>query len=243
MLIVNFHQPISINTLGGKECNIDTLHGMTCESILTIESFLSTGSYITFKGKLSTQQLGNYDSKDIVIKFYHSLSDNTNEFEIMKFVTEETSLQNIVPIPYVSVTNPMCKTYKISNLVINNVWKIIIYEYIPGIPVIHLIDTNVIMMANDIKLILDKLYSIGLVHADIHEENIIRTKNGKYRLIDFGQSFSTDNRFPPSKMMLKYNLISNKDQSINFFRDRDLDNLFKLITYLRYNNPLYASKL
>lgn len=240
MLTINLRNPIHIKDFRGKEGNIMTLNGTTIESILTIESFLSTSTYITFKGKLRT---GEYDVKDVVVKFYHTLSDNTNEFEIMKFVDEETSLKNIVPIPYINVINPLCKFYTIDNLKITHVWQIIIYEYIPGVPLIHLTDINFTTLSNDIMSILQQLYSVGLVHADLHEENIIRTNNGRFRLIDFGQSFSIDHRFPPLKAVTMYKTMLMKEKSINFFRDYDLQSLSRLIIYLRFKNPHYASKL
>ena len=208
--IVRLNKSISISDFSGITSdigNVTMLHGMTLQSLLVFEQVLSQELYVTLKGTC--------DNKDVVIKFFYERSDKNNEFEIMRYVEEETSLSGITPIPYIKIDNPKYSTYKIGNIKINGVWKIIIYEYIPGVPLEYLVNINVISMQNDIRSILSDLEYVGLVYGDIHLGNIIQINNGRYRLIDFGQSFSTDNRFPPIEYMLHEDLLPTFSSDIN----------------------------
>ena len=193
---IDLHKPISISHFSGITSNttdVTMLNGMTLKSSLIFEQVLSKTLYATLKGTC--------DEKEVVIKFFFNSSDKNNEFEIMRFVQEETLLHDITPIPYIKIDNPKYSTYIIGDTEIDNVWKIIIYEYIPGIPILYLKNVDIRLMHSDIESLLSDLKSIGLIHADVHVGNIIRTPNGRFRLIDFGQTFSIDHRFPPIDYM------------------------------------------
>ena len=80
--------------------------------------------YITFKGV--------YKWKETVIKFFHEMSDNDNEYEVLEYFRRNSNYPEWFPVPYFKVEKKY-NTYNVKLgdklVTIDNVYKIIGYQY------------------------------------------------------------------------------------------------------------------
>lgn len=162
--------------------------------------FLNEDMYITFKGI--------YDGKPAIIKFFGNMSDENNEFEILEYL-QKTKHKNLFPIPYLKLGfDSIILSIVLENgkaHILEDIYKMIVYEYIEGITLKKPINSeSIIQIRNDISEHLSIIHEMGFVHGDVHTQNIIYTPhNKKYILIDYGQTFSkNDKQFPPMQFMI-----------------------------------------
>lgn len=72
-------------------------------------------------------------------------------------------------------------------MVIKNVYKVIICEYIEGSPIPNPINNKSKIIA-DISDHLSEIHRLGFIYGDVRLSNIILAKN-RYILIDYGRCF------------------------------------------------------
>lgn len=167
------------------------------------ERLIGRDLYTTFKGQ--------YMGIPVVIKFFTEVSDNNNEYEILEYLHK----YNGFPKPYFQVTIDNKSVVINTDMKIDNVYKVIVYEYIEGIPIDRK-EFDKKKVIYDIQKQLLKIHKLGLVYGDIKKDNILKLPDGTYCLIDFGRTFSIiDIKFPPMKYMLEDNEVpSQKDDLI-----------------------------
>lgn len=146
---------------------------------IIFQELLGEDLYVTFKGQ--------WKGKDAVIKFFFYASDENNEYEFMELMQGK----NGVPLPYCKV-NLNCEDIIVHlnhKIRINDVYKVLVYEYIEG-EIFIKYSWNKDKFLSDIKEQLLELHGLGFVYGDMKLQNVIKTKEGKYRLIDYGRTFS-----------------------------------------------------
>lgn len=206
---LNFATPVNLSDLIIDNAVI-LLNGSHLFSTLIFESNLNVDLYATFKGSL--------DNKEVIIKFFFDASDKNNEFEVLDFLNNKNP---IFPRPYVCITAPKYESYTIESKdsltgwkQLDSVWQIIIYEYIPGIPISHVLNVDKSKLYYDIEATLSYMHSLGLIYGDIRPDNIIQTPDLHYRLIDYGRTFSSDTSFPPMDYMIDDDEIPTMEDDI-----------------------------
>lgn len=166
------------------------------------ERLLNNDLYATFKGK--------FCGKDAIIKVFHEMSDNNNEYEFLEFM-KNNGVQGF-PRPFLKM-NFNYKTMKILSVTLKQVYKIIVYEYIEGEHAKNISE-------NDIKEQLAEIHKWGFIYGDINYGNIICTKNGNFCLIDFGRTFSiSDPKFPPMEYMIEDEEIPTQQDDLNDLKE------------------------
>jgi len=171
---------------------------------------------------LYTTYMGTWKGQPVVIKLFTEMSDSNNEFEVLVELQRRDFPSHLYPQPLFVTTEedgyydiipesmwdlPSCH---------EDVFKIIGYTYLPGVPLLELIEdteryVEPYKMVSDIKTQLHQLHSLGVVHGDVAARNIIRGDDGIYRLIDYGRCFShqvTTPHFPPMEYMVMDGNIS-----------------------------------
>ncbi len=173
---------------------------------IIFQELLGQDLYVTFKGQ--------WKGKDAVIKFFFfSVSDENNEYEFMELMQGK----NGVPIPYYKI-NLNYEDIIVSldrEIEINGVYKIIVYEFIEGEEVTKGIN-NKDKLLSDIIEQLTEIHRLGFVYGDMRLANIIKTKEEKYCLRDYGRTFSLkDTKYPPMKYMIDEEEVPTREDDLS----------------------------
>lgn len=178
--------------------NYKLYNNITLDSRLIFEKCLGHDLYVTYQGLL--------DDKKVVIKLYiWDLSDKNNEIPVLDYLQSNASE---FPIPYLSISYPNLN-------IVNDISKIIVYEYIEGESITSS-NIDMVLLKEDIEKQLNVLHKLNLVFADIRIENIIKLPNNKYFLIDYGRVFSTtDKNLPPMEFMIDYDEIPSQQDDFD----------------------------
>lgn len=228
---------------------------------LTLVKLLGDDLYTVFEGY--------YLGRHVVIKIFSEKSDPTNEAEILEYLQNEGYIKSprlyhqinqnqmipildelgwliTIPRELIKGESPEMKFYQSSTAVlyIDAPYKIIIYEYIEGIPVDFLIrdivgddnyQPNMSLINTNIK---DEVYSevhtqilelakLNIVHGDIKLKNIVQTVDGHYILIDYGRAIGIGpltEKYPPNEYTIDEDIIptiENDIQDLKYFTISD----------------------
>lgn len=180
--VIPFGKKVTIEELS-QDNDLILLCDMSQTSTLVFESVFTVDLYATFKCI--------WDSKPVVVKFsYADCSDENNEFEVLRFLNDLPNSPlhyTKFPLPYARISSPKYSNYKIGDILISDVWKILIYEYIPGVPLSNCVTLAKSNMYDDIHSRLLFMHSLGFIYGDVLTNNIIQTPDGNYMLIDYGE--------------------------------------------------------
>lgn len=156
---------------------------------------------------LYTTVLAIWKDRKVVVKFYHSHSDETNEYEFLTYISKTKKYNK--PYFKFEFSNSIDMNIKVDNVTVcmEDIFKIIIYDWIPGVTVKDMVFTQIEKdkLESDIKEELKYLHDLGFVAGNILGKNIIkRDSDSKYALIDFCRIFSTTHQelFPPMRFHL-----------------------------------------
>ena len=161
---------------------------------------------------LYTTFLAVYTGRRCVVKFFTDKSNNNNETEVMEHLRAHSTVPGLYPEAFFSrhqELDPFCVFCEDgTNHVLDSVYRIICYEYIEGTTLqseldIAQIHADITEHLQDIHSHLQDIHSHDFIFVDLRADNIVRTVTGRYRLIDYGRTFSvTDEDFPSMEYML-----------------------------------------
>jgi len=190
---------------------------------------LQLGRGVVFKAECTDENRGY-----VVAKFL-SKEFNSNEFDIMMHLHEHSGRSDLFHKPLfcknLDGTDVIIILTNGKNITVHSPGKFIVYPFIEGESL-----TNDYMSAQDhltfppgeiYRDILEQItiiHALGFVHGDICIENIIRKPNGRYTLIDYGESFSVSH-----SPYIPYNYASG--ESIPD-KQSDIKRLVNLIDYI-----------
>lgn len=190
-------------------------------SSLQISKMLRNVMYASFKC--------TFLGKPAVLKISRRGSVENNEFEILQYLQANSDHPDWYPQPFLSMRvhgNPTLeiskkKSSQVQTFVLEDVYKIIVYEYFEGDMLLRsqvAEDT----MFNQLTACLAELHRLNILHADLHYDNIVYREDGLCVFIDYGCAFSQNweehsTNFQPVETIPKHlkvhkNVYSHKEE-------------------------------
>ena len=148
------------------------------------------------------------------------VKDGSKQVVIKRVLLDSTSCSNIVnEIENLKKLSDSNITPKFIDVYFHGRAIYIVMDYIEGTTLYELVEKNEVTsdLANKIIDKLDRMHNLGLIHGDLHDNNIMIDKNGEPFIIDLGLSYSIETKIDTDNTIVKglQELLGEKEISMD----------------------------